>query len=216
MSLDNYEDVDTRLHRFHAKHPTGRVLTELVHVERLDNHLPLQYIVRAELHTDELLASGYAEELVSSTGVNRTSALENCETSAIGRALANAGFSSKGSRPSRQEMEKVARLEIVTPAQPDANDPWAVGNAVEAVKETFNGTVVDPEHPNQMFMHQEKATPAQMKLLRMLVQQDCKNLGVEELDYLNAVLSDMHYAEVTDVYNIGKRACSKVIDKLKS
>jgi arylamine N-acetyltransferase len=34
--------------------------------------------------------------------------LENCETSAIGRALANAGYAPKGKRPSREEMSKVA------------------------------------------------------------------------------------------------------------
>lgn len=216
MSLDNYEDVDTRLHRFHAKHPTGRVLTELVHTERLDDHMPLQYIVRAELYTDQLIATGWAEEIVTKIGVNKTSALENCETSAIGRALANAGFSAKGSRPSRQEMEKVARLEIVTPTAPDTNDPWAVSNAVEAVKETFDGTVVEPEHPDRIFMHQEKASVPQMNLVRKLMAQDCKNLEVTELDYMNALLSDMHYSEVTDIYEIGKKACSLVIDKLKS
>jgi hypothetical protein len=35
--------------------------------------------------------------------------LENCETSAIGRALANAGYAPKGKRPSREEMTKVVR-----------------------------------------------------------------------------------------------------------
>jgi hypothetical protein len=52
-------------------------------------------------------ATGYAEETVTSRGVNQTSALENCETSAIGRALANAGYAPKGKRPSREEMSKV-------------------------------------------------------------------------------------------------------------
>ena len=53
-------------------------------------------------------ATGYAEEKESERGVNATSALENCETSAIGRALANAGYATKGKRPSREEMTKVA------------------------------------------------------------------------------------------------------------
>jgi hypothetical protein len=55
------------------------------------------------------VASGYAEEIVGASPVNRTSALENGETSAIGRALANCGFASEGKRPSRSEMEKVER-----------------------------------------------------------------------------------------------------------
>jgi hypothetical protein len=52
-------------------------------------------------------ATGLAFETITEKGVNSTSALENCETSAIGRALANAGFAAKGKRASREEMAKV-------------------------------------------------------------------------------------------------------------
>ena len=48
-----------------------------------------------------------ASETIAEKGVNSTSALENCETSAIGRALANVGFAAKGKRASREEMAKV-------------------------------------------------------------------------------------------------------------
>jgi Spy/CpxP family protein refolding chaperone len=54
-------------------------------------------------------ATGHAEEHVTNTGVNKTSALENCETSAEGRALARLGFAPKGARPSREEMDKARR-----------------------------------------------------------------------------------------------------------
>jgi len=53
-------------------------------------------------------ATGFAFEVDGQGMANKTSALENCETSAIGRALANAGFSGN-KRTSREEMEKVAR-----------------------------------------------------------------------------------------------------------
>ena len=73
-------------------------------------------------------ATGYAEETVSSRGVNQTSALENCETSAIGRALANAGYAPKGKRPSREEMSKVVTTKVVKPAvqdvKADDQDYW--------------------------------------------------------------------------------------------
>ena len=109
FNLDDYETVEVRLARFWKKHPEGRVITDLVfHDER-------RFIVKAEIFFDRAdlqpVATGYAEEIVGASPVNRTSALENGETSAIGRALANCGFASEGKRPSRQEMEKVERYQ---------------------------------------------------------------------------------------------------------
>jgi len=54
--------------------------------------------------------------------------LENCETSAIGRALANAGYAAKGKRPSREEMGKVARLKNDLASEAIANAPLAINN----------------------------------------------------------------------------------------
>ena len=104
--LDNYEPVEDRLERFWKEHPQGRVVTDLI------AYSDSSYIVRSEVfrdHADPVPASsGYAQETVQAKGVNSTSALENCETSAIGRALANLGYAAKGKRPSREEMSKPA------------------------------------------------------------------------------------------------------------
>jgi hypothetical protein len=98
--------VEVRLEKFIKDYPDFRISTELEVVEAS------RYIVKAYLYKtsqDSIAwATGYAEETVSTRGVNQTSALENCETSAIGRALANAGYAPKGKRPSREEMSKVA------------------------------------------------------------------------------------------------------------
>lgn len=103
--LDDYEPVETRLARFWGEHPGGRVSTELV---RLD---PGELVVFSaalyrELADETPFATGFAHEVPGEGNVNRTSALENCETSAIGRALANGGYAPKGQRPSREEMAK--------------------------------------------------------------------------------------------------------------
>lgn len=106
--LENYEPVSARLDRWlkaHNDHET-RVVTELVHY--LQDHC----VFRAELWLDGvMIATGWAEEVRGQGNVNRTSHVENCETSAIGRALANAGMagSDMAKRPSREEMAKVAR-----------------------------------------------------------------------------------------------------------
>jgi hypothetical protein len=69
------------------------------------------------------VATGYAEEIKSDRGVNATSFVENCETSAIGRAIANCPLQApaSGPRPSRNEMQKVERL--TTPPQPQVHTP---------------------------------------------------------------------------------------------
>ena len=117
FDLDAYETVADRLVRAHNQYADLRVITDLVHVERSADGKPLQYIVRAQVFIGDVLkAQDFAEEVVGSSPVNRTSALENCCTSAIGRALADMNFAgvdskNKPVRPSREEMEKVARRE---------------------------------------------------------------------------------------------------------
>jgi hypothetical protein len=108
FDLSNYETVEDRLARFWTDHPDGRIHTDLV---AQDGD---QVIFRAAIYfyTDDThpRATGYAEELRGSSPVNKTSHLENCETSAIGRALAGCGYATKGKRPSREEMSKVQRM----------------------------------------------------------------------------------------------------------
>ena len=126
FNLADYETVEVRLEKFIKDHPDFRISTEL---ESFTNN---KYIVKAYLFksmADHVaFSTGYAEETVTERGVNSTSALENCETSAIGRALANAGYAAKGKRPSREEMTKVVATKVVKPAvqdvKPDDQDYW--------------------------------------------------------------------------------------------
>ena len=126
FNLADYEPVEVRLEKFIKDYPAFRIATELEVVEKD------RYIVKAYLFKDAsdgvAWATGYAEETVTQRGVNQTSALENCETSAIGRALANAGYAPKGKRPSREEMTKVvSKKEPKPPVQEvkaDDQDYW--------------------------------------------------------------------------------------------
>ena len=116
FNLDDYEPVAARLDRWLENRIGGfmtstndypRVLTRMVSEPGADI-----CVIRAELWLGEMLiATGYAEEVRGAGNVNRTSHVENCETSAIGRALANCGIagSDMSKRPSREEMSKVQR-----------------------------------------------------------------------------------------------------------
>lgn len=111
--MDDYETVDTRIHRFWDKYPDGRIITHLEECRIDDNGRTTTVIIRAEVYkTVEASrpdSTGYAEESVATSTAPKGSIVETGETSAIGRALANLGFSAKGARPSREEMDKAQR-----------------------------------------------------------------------------------------------------------
>lgn len=152
FNLDDYETVEVRLEKFIKDYPDFRVETELVSFQN-DRYIVKAWIYRTFADSTPF-SSGLAEETISSRGVNATSALENCETSAIGRALANAGYASKGKRPSKEEMVKVTRAKLAEPAKEyipvvNEDDPWTIktvappstsAEAVEIVKDIIGGT----------------------------------------------------------------------------
>ena len=163
FNLEDYETVEERLAKFWKEHPDGRIYTTLV------EHTLQRFIVQAAIYRTEVDAhpwtTGYAEETVSTRGVNSTSALENCETSAIGRALANANYAAKGKRPSREEMAKVNNAQpkpfsekladkITMPAE---DDPWTVkavepapsaSEAINLIQDVLGGSKVDDDIPS--------------------------------------------------------------------
>ena len=110
FNLADYETVEERIRRFYKDNKTGRIITD--NITTLQDRQVGTWVVKASVYlddqTDKPKATGLAFEVDGQGMANKTSALENAETSAIGRALANAGYSGY-KRTSRQEMEKVAR-----------------------------------------------------------------------------------------------------------
>ena len=167
FNLEDYETVEERLVKFWKDYPDGQIHTKLL------ESASARFIVEASIYRTEADArpwtTGLAEETVQGRGVNSTSALENCETSAIGRALANAGYATKGKRASREEMSKVkAKVEVQNIVQetkakmadtakeyvpvPKEEDPWTMQvaapvqtmeEAVSMVKDVLGGTATD-------------------------------------------------------------------------
>jgi hypothetical protein len=115
FSLADYETVEDRLKRFFQDSPDGRIITENETIpeyrsEKIWVVKALVFLSGEDLERGCPKATGHAFEIDGTGMANQSSALENCETSAIGRALANAGYSGN-KRTSREEMEKVARFE---------------------------------------------------------------------------------------------------------
>lgn len=110
FNLDNYVPVNARLSNFYLSNPAGRVQTSIVEHDRESGFV----MVRAEIFRDAVdtipAATGHAFEERGVGHVNKTSYIENCETSAVGRALALLGYEIAKSIASRQEMEKVERM----------------------------------------------------------------------------------------------------------
>jgi hypothetical protein len=116
----DYETVEERIKRFYADHSDGRIITENL-TSTIDRQAATWVVKTAVYFTGEELlrgtpkATGLAFEVDGVGMANKTSALENAETSSIGRALANAGYSGN-KRATREEMAKVARDVTPEPA----------------------------------------------------------------------------------------------------
>jgi hypothetical protein len=151
FNLDDYETVEVRLARFISDYPDFRIDTQLVEASGT------RFIVRSAIYrtyADAVpFSTGLAFEVITDRGVNSTSALENAETSSLGRSLANAGYAAKGKRASQTEMAKVVAAEqkpltfnekldsrqsvkqTNEPVEPREPQPvsWGIGDAVNAI-----------------------------------------------------------------------------------
>jgi hypothetical protein len=120
--LDSYVDVATRIDRFYAKYPNGRIETEMLHYELEfirsvtedgeEIYRPRGYVAfQARCYrssTDSAPAGvGHSQMLIPGpSSFSRGAEMENAETSAVGRAIAMAGFEVKDGVASREEVRK--------------------------------------------------------------------------------------------------------------
>lgn len=190
FDLSNYEPVEKRIDRFYATFNNGRIVTELV------AHSDQMFIVKAFAYRDaadeQPASTGFAEERVGSNPVNRQSALENCETSAIGRCLANLNFAPKGARPSLEEMTKTDRV----PDAPAPNQEYSWSG----VKIT-NGPAARSD-----------ASEKQVGYIKKLVRELAEELQVDNKLAMEMAWQEMGCDQVTGIPN--KASASVLINDL--
>lgn len=115
-----YGEVSERVKAFRYLHPEGTIDTEII---KLEDGI---CVIKAKVYNENgfLLGTGTAEEKEGSSYINKTSYIENCETSAVGRALSMAGFSIGTTIMSYQEianatlqqelLEPISEIELKT------------------------------------------------------------------------------------------------------
>ena len=114
----DYAMVHERIKAFRKLYPQGRIETEVLYLQ--DGYC----VIKATVYDDEesMLSSGIAYEEKNSSTLNKTSFVENCETSAIGRALGIAGIGLQAAIASADDMNRVAREQMMTGTEATARE----------------------------------------------------------------------------------------------
>ena len=123
-----YIEVNQRIKAFRMCYPNGSISTEILSL--VDGVVTMRATVCNE--EGQILGTGTAQEKETSSFINKTSYIENCETSAVGRALGMCGFGIDTSVASAEEVQNAIRNQ----------------NKVEIVCEECGGLVVDTPKRN--------------------------------------------------------------------
>lgn len=180
LELSEYAPVAERVALFYARYPTGRITTTLL--SPLDSSL---VVVQARVYRSEgqrvPAATGHAAERQGDGDVNAVACLENTETSAVGRALANLGFTASRQRPSREEMQRVSRARSrLAEGQPQTASPAAHADVPKAVA-AHPGM---PDSKDQLQTHADLLTD----VLRVVGQAERSGLPAARAEVMRYVL----------------------------
>jgi hypothetical protein len=140
FNLDEYIGVNERIEKFYEKYPEGSLQTEIV------SNANGEVIIKAYAYRnseDKHPTTGHAMEKEGSSFINKTSHIENCETSAVGRALAMMGFEIKKSVASREEVAN-ARLN-------QEMEPYTPPKAPQTPPQQENGELISKPQANRIF-----------------------------------------------------------------
>ena len=179
FNLDNYETVESRLAKFWDEFPNGQIFTSIYHYD--DNKVVFKAEVYKDIADPRPVATGFAEETRDSNPVNKTSHVENAETSSIGRALANWKFQSKTApRPSREEMQKVANRQVAKEIIDTADRVLEKVNKVFPSATDATPAIKDPS---------AKASPAQLGKIRAMLNGTGLSTRADQHDYIAEIVN---------------------------
>lgn len=155
-----YAEVNQRIKAFRMCYPEGFIRTQLLSVE--DGVC----IMRAEVGDGQnILGTGTAYEKETSSYINKTSYIENCETSAVGRALGMAGFGIDTSVASYEEVANAIAQQEADKQPKKAKGHNSTPETVEA-REAASGRITEKEWKNLQAVCKEKGKDPR-ELLRL-------------------------------------------------
>ncbi len=196
-AFQDYVTVAERIEKFYERYPEGRIITHIVEHDAERGFILMRAEVYRNADDAEPVASGHAYELKSEGYVQRTSYIEVCETSSVGRALAMAGFEVRRGIASREEMEKVARFSQEKPArrEPATAAPTTPKKQAPAEPAANPESLATDEQKAEILKHLEKLRPNDRKSQRSLLmdltgKQSRDNLTQEEAIKLLVRLKD--------------------------
>jgi hypothetical protein len=194
FNLDDYEPVASRIQRFYEAYPNGAIHCEVVHDD--GQRVMVKATVWRDINDARPSAVDYGEEVLTDRGVNSTSRVENCATSATGRAISIAahglGPSDWTKKPSREEMAKVqrssngppmqqgndARMPSVTITQPAGLATDKQKNMIRAISKSHGA--LPPANLDQMTKFEASAFIDKLKTMEGNAQADEHDLQAEE------------------------------------
>lgn len=109
LGTKGYAQVNERIKAFRKVYPCGSIITSIEEIR--DDYVRFKAMVQDE--NGVVIATGYASESITGDNkkdyINKTSMIENCETSAVGRSLGFAGFGVDTAIASAEDMERTKR-----------------------------------------------------------------------------------------------------------
>lgn len=137
-----YAEVNQRIKAFRQVYPTGSIQTQMVSNE--NGVCVFQAVVgfNNESGVYQILGTGTAYEKESSSFINKTSYIENCETSAVGRALGMCGFGIDTSVASAEEVQNAINNQGDTESTTlffNGTEAKATPKQIEVLKKTYIG-----------------------------------------------------------------------------
>lgn len=216
----SYSEVNQRIKAFRMIYPQGTINTQLVSNE---NGI---CVFRASVHTEDgvLLGTGTAYEKEDSSFINKTSYIENCETSAVGRALGMAGFGIDVSVASAEEVANAMANQEVTQEEADTYKLTFGKHKGKTLKEIYG------EAPDYIqWMLNNSNDERMIKLIELATGEKIptEEESKQRLQFLNSInnlilQTDTDYEELYKYFKVSSlneltiaqlEECKKILDK---